>query len=511
MEKSKSRRKAASRPTISEPTSISRSNNNPEYPASRVSDVPSIDASYPRKCSREVQLTTSSHADVLSGEVARARRCTSSTTSIDTVRAPPRKSSSLLASLKGVVGGCRHTTEKDPQSNENVQHTYLMTSMVNLPGHQQTQLAQDFEPSKLATEMTTAKTFKDRLKIPGNHKLVPTFPEVQHAGSAVNLMTELLLVAFPNTSEADSEFQNLDVNAIPSIPSPPVTAEHAMFDAIPGLTMYECSKSGDASLPNSFAFCDPFVPTPFFPERLPRSVLRQADEELLTRECPSAPLPICFDATDFGLFIAFQNLSHHVFWDMDDDDYAVCSARLFLVAKDKSLWSYISHLNPKIEILNLSCLGIPTPTAFYDQDPDADHIVRYSGAVTKYQKDFPTSVSPERGIHIDSDWHLTFDVPTTVAEQQAKAAGIIYEMQLELLEAENGLADGCGWFLNFWILIPMRLFLKRETRAFDVQVTLSMKSPGPNDQHINGDSIILTSMEMTILHLRKEREMMNLG
>jgi len=68
------------------------------------------------------------------------------------------------------------------------------------------------------------------------------------------------------------------------------------------------------------------------------------------------------------------------------------------------------------------------------------------------------------------------------------------------------------WNLQVWIPIPTRLFEKRETRAFNINARIWMMGDELRalslDGNVNGDVIpLLADAEMTISHLRMEREM----
>jgi len=76
-----------------------------------------------------------------------------------------------------------------------------------------------------------------------------------------------------------------------------------------------------------------------------------------------------------------------------------------------------------------------------------------------------------------------------------------------------------GWYLKFWIPIPARLFMKRETRIFEIRASVwmmrveeqrvlnLMDGEDGEVEEEEEDFPLIAEAEMTVSHLRREREM----
>ena len=76
-----------------------------------------------------------------------------------------------------------------------------------------------------------------------------------------------------------------------------------------------------------------------------------------------------------------------------------------------------------------------------------------------------------------------------------------------------------GWYLKFWIPIPARLFMKRETRIFEIRASVWMRRVEGRVLNLMDDDVVededddeedfplIAEADMTVTHLRREREM----
>ena len=88
------------------------------------------------------------------------------------------------------------------------------------------------------------------------------------------------------------------------------------------------------------------------------------------------------------------------------------------------------------------------------------------------------------------------------------------------IKDRNGDVDGTrnarGWYLKIWIPIPAKLFMKRETRIFEVRASVWMTRAAEehvlnmmdSEKEAEEDFPLIAEAEMTVSHLRSEREMM---
>jgi hypothetical protein len=69
-----------------------------------------------------------------------------------------------------------------------------------------------------------------------------------------------------------------------------------------------------------------------------------------------------------------------------------------------------------------------------------------------------------------------------------------------------------GWYLRFWAPIPVSLFAKTETRTFRIEARVRLRSwmddyEMLNDGALSDFDILSAQGDMSVSHLRKEREM----
>lgn len=108
-----------------------------------------------------------------------------------------------------------------------------------------------------------------------------------------------------------------------------------------------------------------------------------------------------------------------------------------------------------------------------------------------------STVVPAAGIHVAAQWERTYK---RRAEPIEPPAGASARRPKSLdLPAER------GWVLRFWIPIPTHLFVKRETRSFIIEPKVWLVDDKRDLPHEN--KALTTTAEMTISHLRREREM----
>ena len=119
-------------------------------------------------------------------------------------------------------------------------------------------------------------------------------------------------------------------------------------------------------------------------------------------------------------------------------------------------------------------------------------------------------------ISLEGKWTRTFGLPGVGGcEIQRKRSGSSTHTDPSSVPAR-------GWYLKFWIPIPTRLFLKRETRMFQIRAQIWMvdqeeEKPDRFETGFEavdnewgrdgGVSSLETKTEMTVSHLRKERDM----
>ncbi|KAH9486093.1 hypothetical protein JR316_0000157 [Psilocybe cubensis] len=225
-------------------------------------------------------------------------------------------------------------------------------------------------------------------------------------------------------------------------------------------------------------------------------------------------------AADCELSIVFPQTSHFEVWDMGDNSNVAFPVMLCIMAKDPQRWSGKPLSLPDVSLIDIRCEDIPFASPMSRNDPQHEYATYYSGCKTgTANDDLISSDRPQSGkgisqsgITLDGKWTRTYTKPgierngrTRVHRRDGLNALLGYNEY-------GGAASVRGWYLQFWIPIPTRLFEKRETRAFNIHARVWMMGDEQRALSLdkNGDGQVfplLADAEMTVSHLRREREM----
>jgi hypothetical protein len=138
---------------------------------------------------------------------------------------------------------------------------------------------------------------------------------------------------------------------------------------------------------------------------------------------------------------------------------------------------------PDIRMLDIQCCTKAKPI-YSEFDPEAYHTVHYIGAKLQDDQGKRLPLVHENGITIEPEWVRSYG--KTIGKGRNPN--------------ERGIGIGKrGWYLKIWVPIPMNLFRKRETRTFLLRACVWIGDD-------KGD-FVETMEEMTVSHLRREREM----
>jgi hypothetical protein len=152
--------------------------------------------------------------------------------------------------------------------------------------------------------------------------------------------------------------------------------------------------------------------------------------------------------------------------------------------KNSDRWALKPLLLPDIRMLDIQCCTQEKLSVYSEFDTEASYSVCYTGARLQDDRGKPLPLMHENGITIEPEWIRSY------GKTIGKGGN----------PNERGISIGKrGWYLKIWVPIPMKLFVKRETRAFVLRVCVWI---GGDD----GD-FVESKGEMTVSHLRKEREM----
>lgn len=151
--------------------------------------------------------------------------------------------------------------------------------------------------------------------------------------------------------------------------------------------------------------------------------------------------------------------------------YFLCAVQLNLLLKKPIPFRFAPPFPlPKIKIrmIDIQCYTRDLDTTLYDPTPE--HTINYTGSRTGFDSEKRSiTVAPEDGIAVESGW---------MPRESSKR----------------------GWYLNIYVPISARLFVKKETRSFVLRASVWI---GEKE-----DNPVGTSVDITLSHLRKEREML---
>lgn len=128
---------------------------------------------------------------------------------------------------------------------------------------------------------------------------------------------------------------------------------------------------------------------------------------------------------------------------------------------------------PKIKMLDIQCYTHDLNTTLSGSAPE--HIINYTGARTRDDKNNNIPVVPAEGIAVEPEW---IRVTRFGGARESNKR---------------------GWCLNIYVPIPAKLFVKKETRTFILRASVWV---GDEKEIPVG-----AAEEITVSHLRKEREM----
>jgi len=139
---------------------------------------------------------------------------------------------------------------------------------------------------------------------------------------------------------------------------------------------------------------------------------------------------------------------------------------------------------PDIRMIDIQCCTKLKPSIYSEFDTGASYATYYTGSELHDEQGEPLPLTHERGITIKPEWVRSYGKTTGTGGNSN----------------ERGISIGKrGWYMRIWVPIPMKLFVKRETRSFLLQTCVWI---GDDE----GD-FVECKEEMTISHLRREREM----
>ncbi|KAG2066982.1 hypothetical protein BDR04DRAFT_1233635 [Suillus decipiens] len=147
---------------------------------------------------------------------------------------------------------------------------------------------------------------------------------------------------------------------------------------------------------------------------------------------------------------------HATTWDSPDSAFFIFPAQLLIACTSTN--DFDPLVIPDVAIVDLVCTTVAI-NGPYKSHPQIAFRTFYAGATIRYVNDVPTP-NLFRGIHIGNvPWCCTMD--------------------------EDG---NFGWFMRFWIPIPLALFQRAETRVFKIDAKVHVNGKDGKDGFLNASS-----------------------
>lgn len=199
-----------------------------------------------------------------------------------------------------------------------------------------------------------------------------------------------------------------------------------------------------------------------------------------------------------------------------------CPVQIYIMAKDPSRWHDVPLHLPNVTRLTIECTTKATSSRF-SAEQDKWKITFSGASVPTSNGKIPPLQIPNNSIAIENRWERVLNTPTIgkcCRDNYAAHHGTpppAPPLNLSSPPDESSPAPahpfvpGRGFVMRVWVPIPTHLFLKKETRVFEVSSKVWMQPPGEGNPDTGADSAYLANVtEMTVSHLRTEREMMPL-
>lgn len=196
---------------------------------------------------------------------------------------------------------------------------------------------------------------------------------------------------------------------------------------------------------------------------------------------------------------------------------------LCLMAKDAPSWTGMPLALPDVSFIDIHCNSIPVRVRMTSYNPSQEYSTQYQGPHLSSPgvKDGPDTISDTRPpsmshdrITLERHWIRTYSRPGVDGSGRARIVrrGEIADAYARAASGAGFGTDARGWYLKFWIPLPTRLFVKRETRMFQLDARVWMMGDEERalslDENADGRvAPLVADAQMTVSHLRAPREM----
>ena len=203
------------------------------------------------------------------------------------------------------------------------------------------------------------------------------------------------------------------------------------------------------------------------------------------------------------------------FFSRIDRAFFACPLFLCLMAKDPLRWIGTPIALPDFSLIDIRCDDLPVPNSMTVYDPSIEYAVQ---CTVPWNRSLPPPCSSSKKtdlpfivdhneITIEGKWERTYTKPKM--EGQTPILHIA-DRNRDI----DGTRNARGWYLKIWVPIPARLFMKRETRIFEIRASVWMTQVDErvlnimdSEKEDEDDFSLIAEAEMTVSHLRSEREM----
>jgi hypothetical protein len=426
-----------------------------------------------------INSTNTSQVLITDETVTPKRTRTSSTSSVDTIRASSgkKKFKRARASEPSSNGGYDQNSLEDMrrgrQRKSSTSTTEAVRGNVAFP--------------TFSDEITTPQQKEIRGKEDVQRKVTPPKLNPGHAAPSV-AVTSITRVSSPPT-------------AIRHAPPPPIvtTTRSRVLSIRPSLPAHR-RPSGFEPLPMHLQDWQPHSASYSFSDD-EGSVY---DGEVLGAPWKDQDDMIHPGVSDLDLSISFHKRQPFFdVWDLPDDIYIAVPARLHLSLRNHRQWEEISS-EPNLRYIDIKCHT-------FDYRPLSEYFppeysVSYNGASsTEYADPSVIPADLTRGIIVNMKWHKTYPGSRIYLKESliTSHGRLPDDSSIETHDEEDNDATAIskqGWFCRFMIPIPSWVLRQGNTRAFTVEASAWIGG-------LDDGGLVRGDTEFVISHLRSEREM----
>lgn len=203
--------------------------------------------------------------------------------------------------------------------------------------------------------------------------------------------------------------------------------------------------------------------------------------------------------------------------------YVACPVLLCLMAKDSQPWSGKPLALPDVTFFDIRCEDVALPSRMSVYNPLDEYSTHYTGSRIASPQENPLGTTRKTrvdrdDITIEAKWVRTYVKPGVSSRRPLSGASSSHSAfgpattPPRAASPRDTTAGARGWYLKFWVPVPTRLFVKRETRVFAIGARVWMMGDEERELSLdeNADGRVhslFAEGQMSVSHLRTLREM----